>query len=190
MPVTSSPEWDRTSLNKLVLEAAAAGLAYGAALCAVSVGLVGSFQPQSLRCPYWAAIPWLRSDTFGVVAFLAASSSFAMSEYLRARRGASPGQPADSARRSLALAVNKTVVLFGTGLFVYLSTNAVTHPGTLGLPATHLAGWPTEGTLRVLAVLFSACSRAVLRYLRAQRADQGPSGGVDGRPRGSSPPVS
>jgi hypothetical protein len=59
------------------------------------------------------------------------------------------------------------VALLATGLVVYLSVNAVTHPATLGVHATHLATWPTEGTLRVAALLSCTCSAAALRYLVA-----------------------
>ena len=51
------------------------------------------------------------------------------------------------------------------GLVVYLSVNAVTHPATLRLQATHLLSWPAEGTLRVVALLLAAVYVAVLRYL-------------------------
>jgi hypothetical protein len=63
------------------------------------------------------------------------------------------------------MATSETVAILATGLTIYLSVNAVTHPATLGIRATHLAGWPTEGTLRVSALLFCACSVMVLRYL-------------------------
>jgi len=161
----------------LALEAGAAGLAYGAGLCAASVCLLASFQTGGLAYPYWAAVPWLRSDTCGILAFGAAALSFATSEYLRARRPTGPAPKENDVRRSLALAVSKTVAVFATGLFVYLSTNAITHPWTLSLPATHLAGWPTEGTLRALSVLLCACSAAALRYLINSR-----SGAPDGAP--------
>ena len=165
------------SLERLAVEAAAAGLAYGAGLCAASACLVASFQPGWLSYPYWSALPWLRTDTCGLLAFFVASVSFATSEYLRARRGTRPAPGDNDVRRSLAMAVSKTGVVFGTGLFVYLSTNAVTHPWTLSLPATHLAGWPTEGSLRALSVLLCGGSTAALRYLTGSR-----SGAPDGAP--------
>jgi hypothetical protein len=56
---------------------------------------------------------------------------------------------------------------------------AVTHPWTLGIHATHLAAWPTEGTLRVAALLLCVGSAAMLRGLWAlpqtRPAASGPS---------------
>jgi hypothetical protein len=175
--VTSSADRGAARLDKLAFEAAAAGLAYGAGLCAASAFLVASFQPGWLSYPYWDALPWLRTDTCGVLAFFVASISFATSEYLRARRGTRPTARDNDLRRSLALAISKTGIVFATVLFVYLSTNAVTHPWTLSLPATHLGGWPTEGALRALSVLVCAGSAAALRYLTGSRC-----GPPDGEP--------
>jgi len=67
------------------------------------------------------------------------------------------------------LAVSETTAVVATGLAVYISVNAVTHPATLEIQATHLAAWPTEGTLRVAALLLCMCSVTVLRYLRGVR---------------------
>jgi len=177
--VTSSADRGAARLDKLALEAAAAGLAYGAGLCAASAFVVASFQPGWLSYPYWGALPWLRTDTCGVLAFLVASISFATSEYLRARRGTRPAPRDNYVRRSLALATSNTGIVFATGLFVYLSTNAVTHPWTLGLPATHLARWPTEGALRALSALLCAGSAAARRYLTGSRS--GPPDGGPGK---------
>ncbi len=157
------------------LEASAAGLAYGAGLCWVSVCLLASFRPGDLSTPYWRGVPGLRSDTSGILAFIALAVCFTGSEYLRLRRrkgavardvAAAGIQVASGAvARPLALAVAETVTVLSTGLALYLSVNAVTHPVTLQIRATHLAAWPTEGTLRVLALLLSVCSVTVLRYL-------------------------
>ncbi len=68
----------------------------------------------------------------------------------------------------LVLAVAEAVAVLATGLFVYLSLNAMTHPQTLQLQITHLLPWPAEGTVRVEALLLCACSVAVWRYLRAR----------------------
>ena len=53
----------------------------------------------------------------------------------------------------------------GIGLVVYLSVNALTHPATLAIEATHFATWPTEGTLRVLALAATALAAAWLRLV-------------------------
>jgi hypothetical protein len=58
------------------------------------------------------------------------------------------------------------VAVLATGLFAYLSVNAVTHPFTLQIQATHLLTWPTEGTLRVAALLLCVVSFGLFRYLR------------------------
>jgi hypothetical protein len=69
--------------------------------------------------------------------------------------------------RLAGLAVAETVTVLATLLVAYLSVNAVTHPATLAIRATHLASWPTEGTLRVIAL--GACGSAVgaMRWMRA-----------------------
>lgn len=158
----------------LALEASAAGLAYAAGLCWVSVCLLASFRPDALRTPYWRGVPGLRSDTCGILAFLAMAVCLATSEYLRLgrRQNAAAGNklaPSGGQAKLLAVAMSETVAVLATGLTIYLSVNAVTHPATLNVEATHLAAWPTEGTLRVTALLMCAFSITVLRYLLAAR---------------------
>jgi hypothetical protein len=167
----------------LVIEALTAGLAYGAGLCWASVCLLASFRPADLSAPYWAGLPGLRADTLGITAFLAVAVCLTTSEYLRLRRRrdapAAPhgqvGPPAPPAGTVtlLALAASETAAVLATGLVAYLSVNAITHPATLAIHATHLAPWPTEGTLRVAALLLCACSVAVLRFLLAAAPGQG-----------------
>jgi hypothetical protein len=157
----------------LAVEALAAGLAYGAGLCWVSVCLVASFRPDGLGAPYWWDVPGLRTDTSGIIAFFILAAGLAASEYLRLRRrqdaAPTPGRAwAGATARPLALAISETVALLATGLAGYLSVNAVTHPWTLGIHATHLAAWPTEGTLRVAALLLCVGSVTALRGLWAR----------------------
>ena len=64
--------------------------------------------------------------------------------------------------------MSKMVAVLVTGLVIYLSVNTVTHPATLDIHATHLASWPTEGTLRVESLVLCACAVAVLRFLHAR----------------------
>jgi hypothetical protein len=162
----------------LTAEVAATGLAYGSGLCWASTCLLASFRPNHLSVPYWSALPGLRTDTCGIAAFLVVAVALTASEYLRLRRRAAPPAPRPAPPAGsvalLAQAVAQTVAVLATGLVTYLSVNAVTHPATLDLQATHLAPWPAEGTLRVIALLLCACSAAVLRYLRA--AASGPAG--------------
>ena len=68
-----------------------------------------------------------------------------------------------------ALAISKDIGLLATGLVTYLSLNAITHPATLNMQATHLAPWPTEGTLRVTALLLCVLCAAMLRFLNAEQ---------------------
>lgn len=157
----------------LAVEAAAAGLAFGALLQWASTALVGSFRPQDLPDPYWSDIPGLRTDTSGFAAFIVAAVCVLTSEYLRLRRrraaataGAAPPTAVPGDAALLAAAAAETVAVLATGLFGYLSVNAVTHPVTLQIQATHLLSWPTEGTLRVVALLLCVVSLGVVRYLR------------------------
>lgn len=159
----------------LPVEAAAFGLAYGASLCWASVCLLGSFRADDMSAPYWNQIAGLRSDTAGVLAFLTVAASLSGSEFLRLRRrrirSAASAKKAPAALADLAFAVSETLAVLGTGLVIYLSVNAVTHPVTLGMQATHFASWPTEGTLRVIALLLCTWSAGMLRYLRARGGD-------------------
>jgi hypothetical protein len=154
--------------GRLAAEALTAGLAFAGLLCWASTAIVGSFRDQDLPDRYWQPIP-LRTDTSGFMAFLVAAVCLATSEYLRLRRRREPaaGQPPGPAA-TLVLAVAETVAVLATGLFVYLSLNALVHPATLLVHITHLLPWPAEGTVRVEALLLCACSAAVWRYLRAR----------------------
>jgi hypothetical protein len=157
----------------LAVEAAAAGVAFGGLLEWASTALIGSFRPQDLPEPYWRGVPGLRTDTSGFAAFIVAGVCLLTSEYLRLRRrqrtaprgAAGPATPAGGVA-VLAMAASETVAVLATGLFGYLSVNAVTHPVTLQIQATHLLSWPTEGTLRVVALVLSIVSFGLLRYLR------------------------
>jgi hypothetical protein len=136
------------------------------------VCLVGSFRDSELPAPYWAGIPHLRTDTTGEVAFLVLAICLATSEYLRLSRrrdnAAQPThQPPSNNTTLLTMAIARTVAVLATGTVIYLSVNAVTHPATLALHLTHLAPWPAEGTVRVIALLLCAFAAATLRFLRA-----------------------
>jgi hypothetical protein len=162
---------------RVYLEGALTGLAYAGALVAVSVFLVGSFKPGDLSSPYWQRIGRLRTDTFGFVCFFMATVAFAWSEFLRlsrvARPRSEPVAPDPGSLALLALATARAVAVAGSVLIAYLSVNAVTHPGTLGLSATHLLSWPTESTLRAVALFFTACAVAVARTLRITTGNPG-----------------
>lgn len=157
--------------RRLAFEAAAFGLGYASMLCWASTALVGSFGGSPLASPYWPDLPWLRTDTTGVVAFALAAVSLIVSRYLhlhRTRDAGPPRQPADRSAGALAAqATAETAALLGTAIFVYLSFNAVTHDYTLRVHLTHLLSWPSEGTVRVIALGICAVSVAATRYLRS-----------------------
>jgi hypothetical protein len=159
-------------------EATAAGLAVSGALCWAGACAVASFRPYLLGLPYWYSIPWLRTDTCGAAAFLGTAICLVVSKYLRVSRlpghgvgapGAPPAAPAGAGTR-LVVALCETAAILSAALVGYLSVNAVTHPQTLAIQATHFAPWPTEGTLRVIALVVCAVSVGVLRYIRATSA--------------------
>jgi hypothetical protein len=91
------------------------------------------------------------------------------SKYLQLnRRSAAPVKPVvRTPGVTLVQAVAETAVVLATGLVTYLSVNAVTHPWTLTLQLTHLWPWPSEGTVRVLALGICLVAVATSRYLRA-----------------------
>jgi carbohydrate-binding DOMON domain-containing protein len=133
--------------RKLLVESAAFGLGYTAVLIWSGAALVASFSGGEAE-PYWPAIPHLRTETAGVIAFAVAAISLVVSRYLQLRRrSGAPAQPATRSADVLAVqAVAETAAVLSTGLVVYLSLNAVTHPVTLGLQLTHL--WPCRARAR------------------------------------------
>jgi hypothetical protein len=175
----------RRQLTGRLVEALATGLAFAALLCWGSTALVGSFRPHSLPEPYWAAAPFLHTDTLGIVAFAIAAVCFPVSEYLRLRRRApirsgarvrSTGErarPPDDPAVLVLQAVAGPAAILAVLLVGYLSVNAVTHPATLLIQATHVLPWPSEGTLRVVALLLALAAVSVLRFLRSSDAPSG-----------------
>ncbi len=158
--------------SRPLAEALTAGLAYAMTLLWLSVCALGVFRPNFTPIPYWPGVLGLRSDTAGALAFAVAAVCLVTSEYLRLRRRAA--DPAIGQRRLadhppmlFVVAVAETVAVLSTGLVIYLSANAVAHPETLIVQATHLTPWPDEGTLRIIALAGCAVSVAVLRYLLA-----------------------
>jgi hypothetical protein len=165
--VTSVPA-ESTESPPSLLECIATGVAYAAALCLLGAFLVASFRPNNLGQPYWSEIRRLRTDTSGVLSFGVVALALVVSEYCRLgrrRRGVDPG-PVIARRKSepFTTAVAEVVALLSSALVVYLSVNAVTHPATLLIRVTHFVSWPTEGTLRVVALFLSGCSVAWLRF--------------------------
>jgi hypothetical protein len=167
-PIVSSVRTRSQDNRKLVVESAAFGLGYTAVLIWSGAALVASFTGGEAN-PYWPAIPHLRTDTAGVIAFAVAIVSLVVSKYLQlGRRSDAPPQPVTRPAGVLAVqAMAETAAVLGTALVVYLSLNAVTHPYTLRLQLTHLWPWPSEGTVRVIGLGICLASVATRRYLRA-----------------------
>ncbi|MGO9333419.1 MAG: hypothetical protein ACLQCU_05090 [Acidimicrobiales bacterium] len=154
-----------------VLESFAAALALAATLVSFGSSLVGSYRPDALARPYWSEVGGLRTDTSGVVAFAVLVITLAVSEILRVSRRRT-GAPSAGARQVpmssvgvVATGLAAAGLVAGIGLVVYLSVNTVTHPATLAMRATHFASWPTEGTLRVLALAVAALALGWLRLV-------------------------
>lgn len=165
----------RPGNRKLIVESVALGLGYAAVLIWVGSAFVGSFGDFDDAYPYWPAIPHLRTDTAGALAFAVAIVTLVLSRYLQLRRGGrGPAQPASRPAGVHALqSVTDTGLLLGTGLVLYLSVNAAMHPWTLPVQLSHLAPWPSEGTVRVIALAFCLAGAAVRRYLRATASEYG-----------------
>ena len=132
---------------------------------------MGTFGGAPLASPYWPVLPWLRTDTTGIVAFAIAAVALVVSKYLRLRRlrdGTATRQlPKRATGELVAQSIAETAAILTTGLVTYLSFNVVTHSYTLRVHVIHLLSWPSEGTVRVIALIICAVSVAVTRYLRA-----------------------
>jgi hypothetical protein len=165
--------------RRLIVESAAFGLGYTAVLIWSGAALVASLSGGEAK-PYWPAIPHLRTDTTGVLAFAVAAVSLAVSKYLQLRRRSdAPAEPVARPAGVLAVqAAAETAAVLGTGLVAYLSLNAVTHPVTLGIQLTHLWPWPSEGTVRVIALAVCLASVATSRYLRTTATRPSPAAAV------------
>jgi hypothetical protein len=175
--VDSAPSGGRI---ECVIEAAATGVAYGAGLTSAGAFLVASFRPDDLAMPYWSRLSWLRTDTCGAASFLVVAVTLVVSEYLRLRRNGGRRRRTSGTRyrrswTEFARAVGEVIALLATVLVVYLSVNTVTHPYSLTIRATHFTSWPTEGTLRVIALLLCVLSIGWLRFLSARLSS--PAGG-------------
>jgi len=165
--------------RNLVIESVAFGLGYTAVLIWGGAALVASFTDGEAG-PYWPAIPHLRTDTTGVIAFAVAIVSLVLSKYLQLRRRGDAPVAAAARPPGVALvqAVAETAVVLATGLVIYLSLNAVTHPITLRMQLTHLWPWPSEGTVRVIGLGICLAGVATRRYLRASATRLGPAATV------------
>ena len=165
-----------------MVESVALGLGYAATLIWIGSAFVGSFGDFDDAYPYWPAIPRLRTDTAGFIAFGIATVCLVVSRYLELRRrNGAPAQVTARLRPARVLAVQAVAdvaALLATGLVLYLSVNAAMHPWTLPVQLSHLLPWPTEGTTRVLALGVCLVCVATRRYLRATATEPGPAATV------------
>jgi hypothetical protein len=153
-----------------VVESVTLGLGYAAVLIWGGAALVAAFSPYEVY-PYWPAIPNLRTDTSGVLAFIVSLVALTVSRYLELRRrrdrGDLPVKPVARPAGVLAVqALADAAVVCATGLVIYLSLNAIVHPWTLRMQLTHLLSWPSEGTVRVIGLAVCWVAVATRRYLR------------------------
>lgn len=159
----------RQGNRKIIVESVAFGLGYAAVLIWIGSAFVGSFGDFDDAYPYWPAIPGLRTDTAGALAFGVAIITLVLSRYLQLRRrGTVPVRAAERPPALLAAqAVADVALVLATLVVIYLSANAAMHPWTLPVQLSHLAPWPTEGTVRVIALAVCLVTSAFRRYLRA-----------------------
>lgn len=102
-----------------------------------------------------------------------------VSQYLQlSRRDGAPAQPTARPPGVLAVRAVAETAALSTGVVVYLSLNALTHPFTLRLQLTHLWPWPSEGTVRVIGLGICLVAVATSRYLRAAVSRPGQAAAV------------
>ena len=163
--------------RKLVVESVTLGLGYAAFLIWVGSAFVGSFGDFDDAYPYWPAIPRLRTDTAGFIGFAVAIVCLVISRYLQlGRRNGAPAERLARLRPARVLAVQAVAdvaAILGTALVIYLSVNEAMHPWTLPIQLTHLLPWPSEGTVRVIALGVCLVAVATSRYLRASATRPG-----------------
>ena len=178
-PIVSTVRTKSEDTRGLGAESVALGLGYTMMLIFGGSALVAAFSPYE-SYPYWPNIPHLRTDTSGVLAFAVALVSLTVSKYLELRRRGNRGdRPVKPVTRPAGVhavqAVAEAAVVCATGLVAYLSLNAVVHPWTLPLHLTHLAPWPSEGTVRVIGLAVCWAAVAARHYLRATATRPGGS---------------
>jgi hypothetical protein len=163
--------------RNLIVESAAFGLGYTAVLIWIGSALVASFTNKEAS-PYWPVIPHLRTDTSGVAAFAIAIVTLIVSRYLQLKRtNGMEFRPVARPPRVLGVqAAAEIATILATAIVIYLSFNAFTHPITLRLQLTHLWPWPSEGTVRVIALAICLVAVATRRYLRATAGQAVPVG--------------
>jgi hypothetical protein len=69
--------------------------------------------------------------------------------------------------RKTALAVSKTLAIYGFAGWVYIAVAALTRPGTLRLQLTHFSTFPHEDTFGEICFVVSALSFFVYTLLRS-----------------------
>lgn len=171
MPYSEGVRTRNQGKRRLVVESVTLGLGYAAVLIWIGSAFVGSFGDFNDAYPYWPAIPHLRTDTAGFLAFAVAIVTLVVSRYLQlGRRNGAPAERVPVARSPRVLAVQAVAdvaLVLATALVIYLSVNGAMHPWTLPVQLSHLLPWPSEGTVRVMSLGICLVAAAVRRYLRA-----------------------
>jgi|HubBroStandDraft_4_1064222.scaffolds.fasta_scaffold2691897_1 hypothetical protein len=76
-------------------------------------------------------------------------------------------------RRTIALAVSRTLALYGFAAWTYIALVALVHPYTLRLQLTHFTSFPHEDTFGEVSFVVSVVSFFIYNLLRSaeRRAD-------------------
>lgn len=127
------------------------------------VAICAAARPQDLSEHIAVVLP-LRRDTFGCVCFVASAVAAAVLQ-------TGTGRVLVPRRCGVAAAdaVLRTTAGYALLVWLYLCTNSLTHPDTIGRRLTHFAPEPTEGTTAVVCFVGSAAAFCALR-LRGLRA--------------------
>jgi len=137
-----------------LLLAGARALQWAALACWMYVALVGIIMPQYLPLRFDGSLP-IRTDTSGEAAFAASTCLLALTTVF--------GRGLLLSRGSVRVfwSVARSLALHATAGWAYISANSISHPGTLHLPLTHFASWPTEGGFAIGCMVVAVSSLAV-----------------------------
>jgi hypothetical protein len=73
-------------------------------------------------------------------------------------------------KRTIGLAISKTLAIYGFAGWVYIALVALVHPRTLGLQLTHFTRFPHEDTFGEACFAISLVSFFVYNLLRPPKA--------------------
>jgi hypothetical protein len=144
--------------------AAARALQWAALACWVYVALVGIIMPRYLPLRFEGTLP-IRTDTSGEAAFALSTCLLVLTDLFGSPSRLTPG-PA-----RVIWSVARSLALHATAGWAYISANSISHPGTLHLPLTHFASWPTEGGFALGCMVIAVSSLCVYFGLRPSVGD-------------------